>query len=314
MKFEGIKISGTGMHVPSTIFTNEKLEKSCKGVDANWTYENLGIKERRVSMYDDLHMNAIKACQIALNNSNIKREKIDLILCATCTNTYKAPSFATLIQDMLYMPNAAAMDINAVCSGFIYSLITAFQFIHTGMYKNILVVGTDSFSTITDWGKRDCVFFGDGAGAVIVSKTKAKNKIYVDLGSDGSGRCDWYAGSNVNKYFHMNAKAVFNAATSILPISINKVLSEAKLTSDDIDIVVPHQPGIKVLKKLADSLKIPFEKIMTNMDKYANTSAATIPILLHETLEQKKIKRNDKVLFTAFGAGWVWGSILFEWV
>ena len=222
--------------------------------------------------------------------------------------------------------HAVAFDISAVCSGGIYGLAIGSQFIQTGMYKNVLVIGADTFSSITDWSRKDSVFFGDGAGAILLSATE-EDKGFIDfkLHADGTGKmhfnipaggCEIPASEETIKnglhYFQMNGKEVYSTATKVLPECINEILEANQMKSDDIDWVIPHQPSIRILKEVAEKVNIPFEKVMTNMDKYANTSGGTIPIVLDETYRSGKIKEGDTLLFAAVGSGWTWGTAIYK--
>ncbi len=263
----------------------------------------------------------------AIESSSLSKDDIDLIIVATSTPDRLAPSTACFVQDKLKAYNAVAFDISAVCSGFLYAMSVGSQFIASGVYDNVLVIGADTFSKITNWNKRDCVFFGDGAGAAILSTANImEGFLAYRLYSDGRGKYNFTipAGGSENPatkktienklhYFNMNGKEVFNTAIKVLPEAILQVLKDTGLTVDDIDYMIPHQPSIGILKKTAEIIGLPFEKVMTNMDKYANTSGGTIPILLDELNNKKIIKKGDIILFAAVGAGWTWGASIIKW-
>jgi len=329
MKYSKIsaKIIGTGSYVPERILTNEELAKTVDTSD-EWIYKNLGIKERRIKSDEQSTSDlAVEAAFKALKDANLNPQEIDLIIVATTTPDRKAPSTACIVQEKIKAVNAAAFDLAAVCSGFIYGLVTGSQFILSGMSKNVLVIGADSFSTIIDWKRRDSVFFGDGAGAAILTKCDSGDGLLsAQLFADGTGKDHFtvlVGGSEQpltkehleknEQYFTMNGKAVYDTATIVIPEAINKVLKEASLTIDDVDYIVPHQPSINILKKSAEKLGLPFEKMLTNMDKYANTSGGTIPILLDENNKKGLFKPGDIIVFAGVGSGWTWGAAVMRW-
>lgn len=321
------KIIGTGSYLPTTIYTNEYLSTL---VDTNpaWIEENLGIKERRIASPEQTTSDlALEAAKNALLDSGIDKDDIDLIIVATATPDRQAPSTAAIVQDKLQAYNAVAFDVSAVCSGFLFAMSIAAQYIASGVYKNVLVIGADTFSRITDWTRRDCVFFGDGAGAAILSNANDdEGFLAFKLYSDGRGKWNFTipAGgserpTNVNTieeklhFFSMNGKAVYETAIKVLPKAINQVLADCNLSISDIDLMIPHQPSIKILEKTAEILEFPWEKVMTNMDKYANTSGGTIPILLDEVNKLGKIKSGHNILFAAVGSGWTYGAAIIKW-
>jgi len=322
-----VKIIGTGSFVPDKIFTNKYLE-TIVDTDDNWIRKTLGIKERRIVSRDEATSDiAWKAGLRAIEDSGLSTDDIDLIIIATSTPDRIAPSTACFVQDKLKAYNAVAFDISAVCSGFLYGMSVATQFIASGVYDNVLVIGADTFSKITDWKRRDCVFFGDGAGAAVFSHGNVtEGFLAFRLYADGRGKYHFTvpAGGSENPpdnktidkrlhFFQMNGKEVYNTATRVLPEAINQVLHDTGLDIDDIDYMIPHQPSIGILKKTADVIGLPFEKVMTNMDKYANTSGGTIPILLDEVKKSGKLKKGNIVLFAAVGSGWVWGASIIKW-
>jgi 3-oxoacyl-[acyl-carrier-protein] synthase III len=321
------KIIGTGSYVPQKIYTNEYLE-SIIDTNSEWIYNTLGIKERRIAGEDEATSDlAAEAGKIAVHDAGLIAKDIDLLIVATSTPDRIAPSTACIVQDKLGLINAAAFDLAAVCSGFLYSMSVASQFIASGTYQNILVIGADTFSKITNWENRDAVFFGDGAGAVILSYANVNEGFLAyRLYSDGSGRSNFTVpagGSEIPSshktidkklhFYKMNGKAVFNTGIKVLPKAINQVLADTGLTVNDIDYMVPHQPSIGLLKKTAEIIGLPFEKVMTNMDRYANTSGGTIPILLDELKKSGKLKSGNFILFAAVGAGWTYGASIIKW-
>ena len=322
-----VKIIGTGAYVPEQIVTNSDLEKK---IDTNskWIFDNLGINERRVANKEECTSDlATLAGFMAIKNAGLNKDDIELIIVATATPDRLAPSTASIVQDKLQAYNAVAFDISAVCSGFLFAMSVASQYIASGVYNNVLVIGADTFSKITDWERRDSVFFGDGAGAaVLTTATDDEGFLAYRLYTDGRGKYEFTipaGGSEIPAnqdtidkklhFFKMNGKAVYNTAIKVLPIAINQVLTDTNMTIDDIDLMIPHQPSIKILEKTAEILGFPFEKVMTNMDRYANTSGGTIPILLHETLISGKIKKGSNILFAAVGSGWAYGAAIIKW-
>ncbi len=322
-----VKITGTGSYLPENIITNEYLE-TVIDTNAQWIFENLGIKERRKASDDEATSDlASKAALHAIEDSGLTVNDIDLIIVATATPDRLAPSTAAIVQDKIKAYNAVAFDIAAVCSGFLYGMSVASQFIATGVYDNVLVIGADTFSRITDWTRRDAVFFGDGAGAAVFSHgSNDEGFLAFRLYTDGRGKWNYTVPAGGSEtpatlesvkaglhYFQMNGREVYKTGTRVLPIAINQVLEDTGLTVDEIDFMIPHQPSIKILKKTAEVIGLPWEKVMTNMDKYANTSGATIPILLDETKRSGKLKSGQTLLFAAVGSGWTYGAALLRW-
>ena len=224
--------------------------------------------------------------------------------------------------------NAAAFDITAVCSGFLFGMSVASQYIASGVYNHVLIIGADTFSKITDWTRRDCIFFGDGAGAAVLTLSNVTEgflayRLYTTTEDRMLGFTIPGGGSEIpltkeniddnHQYFQMDGHAVFESATTVLPKAINQVLEDTGLTVDDIDIMIPHQPSIRILKRTAELIGLPFEKVMHNMERYANTSGATIPILLDECNRAGMLKKGDIVLFAAVGSGWTYGASIIKW-
>ena len=325
--YKNVKIIATGSYTPEHILSNIELE-SRVNTSSEWIFDNLGILERRVASSTECTSDLARiACERAIAKSNIDKNTIELIIVATATPDRLAPSTATILQDKLGLYNAAAFDIAAVCSGFLFAMSVANQYISCGTYKTILVVGADTFSKITDWEKRDSVFFGDGAGAAILSVRESNGGFNgFRLYSDGRGKDNFTipaGGSefpastttieNKQHYFKMNGRAVYDTATHVLPIAINQVLVDSNMNIDQIKLMIPHQPSIRILQQTAKKINLPWEKVMTNMDKYANTSGATIPILLDEVYSTGKINDGDIILFAAVGSGWTYGAAIFTW-
>jgi len=322
-----VHIIGTGSYIPETVYTNEYLE-TIVPTSAKWIEENLGIKERRIALPNQKTSDlAAEAGKKAIENAGLKPDDIELIIVATATPDRLAPSTAAIVQDKLKAYNSVAFDLAAVCSGFLFGISTASQFIATSVYNNALIIGADTFSKIIDWSRRDCVFFGDGAGAAVLSHTETDGGFLAfRLYTDGRGKWNFTipgGGSefplsyeNVDagyRYFQMNGKAVYETGVKVLPKAIWQVLKDTGLSINDIDYMIPHQPSIKILKDTAEVIGLPFEKVMTNMDRYANTSGGTIPILLDEVNRAGKLKPGTLVLFAAVGSGWTYGASIIRW-
>lgn len=318
-------IKGTGSYAPENIVKNSFFEPV--GSSDEWIYKNLGIRERRISKGETTSDLAFQAGKLAISDAGLKPKDVDLIILATATPDRPAPSCACFVQEKLGASNAVAFDISAVCSGALFATATAAQFIKSGMYTNVLVIGADTFSNITDWKRRDSVFFGDGAGAMVLSATD-EDKGFVDflLHADGTGKEHFTikaGGSesftseqtikNGDHYFTMNGQEVYKTATEVVPKCINTLLKRNKVSTNEIEALLPHQPSIGILKSIATQIGLPFEKVKTNMDRFANTSGGTIPIVLDETLKSETYKSGDYLLFAAVGAGWTWGSALYKW-
>ncbi len=320
-----VYISGTGAYVPPKVLPNSFFEKV--GSSDEWIFNKLGIKERRIVENEATSDLAYKAGLDAVKNAGLNVEDIDLIIVATTTPDRQAPSCACFVQEKMKAFNAVAFDVAAVCSGALFTISVGYQFVKNGVYDNVLVIGADTFSNIIDWERRDSVFFGDGAGALVLSKT-SEDKGFIDfnLHSDGRGKEHFTipgGGSeapasketldNRLHYFRMNGKEVFDTATKVVPESIRELLSITNTSIDDVSFMIPHQPSIGILKSIAKQINMPFEKVMTNMDRYANTSGATIPLVLDEVHKAGKFKPDDLLLFAAVGAGWTWGTALYKW-
>lgn len=318
-------ISGTGSYAPENIVKNDFFESI--GSTDKWIYENLGIKERRISIDETTSDLAAVAGKRALEAAGLSASDLDLIIVATATPDRPAPSCATFVQEKIGATHAVAFDISAVCSGALFAITTGVQFIRTGMYKHVLVIGADTFSKITDWNRRDAVFFGDGAGAMVLSRTE-EDKGFIDflLGADGRGKEHFTVlagGSQIptslesieakQHFFHMNGREVFNTAIEVVPACITELLERTKTSVDEIKFLIPHQPSIRILQEIAKRIDMPFEKVKTNMDRYANTSGGTIPIMYDETERSGELSAGDLLLFASVGAGWTWGAALYKY-
>jgi 3-oxoacyl-[acyl-carrier-protein] synthase III len=312
MLFPKIKITGTGSYVPERIISNYDLELIAP-TSAEWILENLGIKERHVVTSQATSDISVLAAKNAINAAGIDPEEIDCIILATSTPDRIAPSTACIIKNKLKIKNhCPAFDISAVCTGFVYSLSVAATQIAIQDYKKILVIGADCFSKITDWSRRDCVFFGDGAGAAIVEPAEGNALFHSRIFTE-TENVDHFTVFPNDKYFTMNSRAVYETGSKVLPKAINQVLKEANINISEVKCVIPHQPSKKLLQQAAKKLNVNFSLFKTNMDKYANTSGGTVPIILDETVRAGEIKPNDTIIFAAVGSGWTWGAGVLQW-
>jgi 3-oxoacyl-[acyl-carrier-protein] synthase III len=305
-------IIGIGRYVPEHVVTNHDLEKRMDTSD-EWIRTRTGIEERRIAKDLDTSDLAYEAALKSIEDAKIKPEEIDLILVATVTPDKPFPSVATMLQDRLGAKRAAAMDVSAACAGFMYGMVTAKQFIESGAYKHILVIGVEKLSKITDWEDRNtAVLFGDGAGAVIMGPvSEGKGIIAFELGADGSGGKHLY--QEQGKYLYMNGREVFKFAVRQMGESAVNVIEKAGLVKEDVDFLIPHQANIRIMESSRQRLELPEEKMSKTVHKYGNTSAASIPISLVEELEAGKIKDGDTIVMVGFGGGLTWGAIVLKW-
>lgn len=322
------KIISTGSYLPERVLSNFDLEKIVDTSD-EWITERTGIKERRIANGNQAASDlAYEASKLALGRAALKAEEIDLLIAATVTGDMPFPSTACILQDKLGAKNAAAFDINAACSGFLYGLYIADSFIRSGMHKRILIVGTEVLSKITDWGDRTtCVLFGDGAGAVIVEPTEEdRGIISMSINSDGSmwellhmpgGGSRFPASKNSVDgglhYIKMKGNETFKFAVRTLEDLVVKILEENKLGSSQLSLLIPHQANLRIIQATADRLGISMDKVIVNLDRYGNTSAASIPIALDEAVTTGRIKDGNYILLEAFGGGLTWASALIKW-
>ncbi|MEK5040815.1 beta-ketoacyl-ACP synthase III [Sporosarcina sp. FSL K6-3457] len=302
---------GVGKYVPSQILTNADLEKRMDTSD-EWIRTMTGIEERRIAddSMDTSDM-AYNAAVEAIRHAGIKAEEIGLILVATVTPDRPFPSVSTMIQERLGAKNAAAMDISAACAGFMYGVVTAKQFVESGVYDYILVVGVEKLSKITDWEDRNtAVLFGDGAGAAIVGKvSEGRGILSFELGADGSGGKHLYQ----DKYLHMNGREVFKFAVRQMGESAVNVIEKAGLEKEDVDFLIPHQANIRIMEASRERLGLPVEKMSKTVHKYGNTSAASIPISLVDDLAEGRVKDDDILVMVGFGGGLTWGALCIKW-
>ena len=314
------RVIGWGKYLPERVLTNQELEQFVNTSDA-WIWSRTGIRERRIAGADETASTmAVHASREALDISRIQADSLDLVIAATCTAEHIFPACASLVQDSLGAKKAAAFDINAACSGFIYALATACQFIAAGTYDNVLVVGSEVYSRILDWQDRNtCVLFGDGAGAVVIQASDSlPGSLSFVLGNDGSGVDMLYTpgpcGLNDGRYFlTMKGPETFKFAINIMCQATKEVVAAAHLELSDIDLIIPHQANTRILKSAARLLGIPLDKFFINVDRYGNTSAASIPIALCEAVEDGRIKDGDNVVLVGFGGGLSWAAMAIQW-
>lgn len=325
-KFAGI--IGLGSYVPQEVVTNKELEHLVDTTD-EWILERTGIRERRIADEGETtSVLATKAAERALADAGVGAGEIDLIIVATVTPDMSFPSVACLVQANLKATNAAAFDLTAVCSGFVYALIVGSEFIKTGMYRKVLVIGSETLSKITDRTDRNTVIvFADGAGAAVLGETApGYGLLGVDMGADGTGgdllkvpaggSRQPASAATVAEHLHfirMNGKEVFKFAVKIMGESALKALANANLTSDDIDYLIPHQANIRIIQSAAKRLNLSMEKVVVNVEKYGNTSAASIPIALDEAVRGGTIKKGDVILLVGFGGGLTWAASAIRW-
>ncbi|WP_186576641.1 beta-ketoacyl-ACP synthase III [Aquibacillus kalidii] len=303
---------GTGHYAPEKVVTNADLEKIVDTSD-EWIRSRTGIEERRIAEDDmDTSDMAYQAAVNALKDANITADQLDLILVATVTPDTPFPTVSCMLQDRLGAKNVAAMDLSAACSGFMYGVITAKQFIETGAYTNVLVVGVEKLSKITDWSDRNtCVLFGDGAGAAVIGPvSEGKGILSFELGADGSGGKYLLQDKD---YISMNGREVFKFAVRQMPESSVNVVEKAGFKKEDVDYLIPHQANIRIMEAARQRLGISEEKMATSVKKYGNTSAASIPLALSEDVKNGKIKDNDLVVLVGFGGGLTWGAVAIRW-
>jgi len=326
-KKKKIGIIGLGSYVPKKVITNKELEKIVDTSD-EWITTRTGIKERRIAASDEststLSFNAAKK---ALKEAGLEPKDVELIIVATITPDMPFPATACLLQDLLGAKNAACFDISAACAGFVYGLVTAQQFLETGVYKNALVLGAEKLSSVTDWEDRNtCVLFGDGAGAAVLAPVTEGGILSSYLGSDGAlsdllmipagGSKYPTTKETLEKRLHyikMRGNEVFKLAVKIMSDAACKALKKCKLDVEDIDCFIPHQANMRILVAVAKKMKLPIEKIFFNVASYGNMSSAATAVALCEAYDNGRIKGGDIVVLDAFGAGLVWGACVIEW-
>jgi 3-oxoacyl-[acyl-carrier-protein] synthase-3 len=321
-----VKILGTGHYAPENIVTNDDLAKIVDTSD-EWITSRSGIKERRISINENTSDLASKAALDVLKNANISAEEIDLIIVTTMTPDNFTPSTACMVQGNIGATKAAAFDLSAACTGFVYGMSVGSQFIKSGAYKKVLVIGAEVISKIINWKDRNtCVLFGDGAGAVLLGESSDIGVANFHLASDGTKSkvlsCPSVPLNNpymtespleIESYMYMEGREVFKFATTVIGESIDTLLKEAGMSKDDIKYIVPHQANSRIIEFAAKRLGIEKEKFYLNLDRYGNTSGASIPIALDEMNKKGLLQKGDKIILVGFGGGLTYGSILIQW-
>lgn len=322
------RITGWGKHLPERILTNADLEKMVDTSD-EWIRTRTGIRERRIAAPGETCSTmSVSAARKALEVAQLAPSDVELIIVATSTPDYWVPGAASIIQDQLGATGVPAFGLSAGCTGWVYALVTATQFIQTGAYRNALVIGTEHLSIGVDWTDRDtCVLFGDGSGAVVLEASDQPTGLLShELGSDGSdydalifpGCAGAHPPSHevINQRMHylkMDGRRVFKFATRVLASSVTRVVSAAGLTIDNVALIIPHQANDRIIEMARRKLRVPPEKMMINIDRYGNTSAASIPLALVDAIEEGRIKSGDNLVFVGFGAGLTWAAAAFHW-
>jgi len=321
------KLAGYGKAVPETIVTNEELAQRIDTTD-EWISERTGIKQRHI-VKDDQHCSdlATESAQKAMDKAGITADEVDLIIVATSSPDYLTPPVSSQVQNNLGAKNAGAFVMVVGCTGFVYALVTADQFMRSGQYRNIVVVGVEVTSRNVDWSDRNtCVLFGDGAGAVVIQRTEEEAGLLSHfLGSDGGGEQHIIQVSGGTRYpttherldqglhyLKMNGREVFKFASTVMGSALKKVLDESGYTSDDIDLFIPHQANARIIEYAAKQANLPQEKVFINVHRYGNTSAASVPLAITEAFEQNRLKEGDLLAMVAFGSGLTWASCLFR--
>ena len=311
------RIAGTGTYLPQRVLTNSELETMIDTSD-EWIRTRTGIERRHIAAEDEATSDlSEKACRMALDAAGLEPKDIDLVIVGTCTPDLVFPSVACLLQERMGM-SGAAFSIEAACSGFVYALSVADQFIRDGRAGRALVSGAEVMSRIIDWTDREtCVLFGDGAGAVVLEASDEAGIVYTDLGADGRYRNLLYADSGVSRIKEegattllMKGNEVFKVAVRTLEGMVDKVLAENGLEQGEIDWFVPHQANLRIIKATAKRLGLPMERVVLTVKDHGNTSAASIPMAFDTAVRDGRIKRGDLVLLEAFGGGFTWGAAL----
>ena len=308
-----VGILGMGSYAPEKVFTNFDFEKILDTSD-EWIREMTGIEERRFAEDMDTSDMALIAAERAIEDSGISKDDIDFVVVATSTGEHKFPTVANTIQDKLGLKNVPSVDQLAACSGFIYGLASAEMFVKSGRYKNILVVGVDKLTKITDFEDRStAVLFGDGAGAAVVGEVDEGFGIKsFELGSKGSGGKYLY-GDKEKGYIRMNGREVFKFAVRQMGESSVNVTEAAGLSTEDIDMLIPHQANIRIMNAARERMGLPYDKMSVTVDKYGNTSAASIPLSLDYEIKNNRIKAGDNIVLVGFGRGLTWGAVCLTW-
>lgn len=316
-----ISITGLGCHVPERVVTNDELAKLVETSD-EWIRDRTGIRERRIAAPEEAVSDiALPACRKALAMAGVDAKSVDLLIVATITPDMAFPSSAAILADELGMTSAAAYDLSAGCTGFMYAIAQAYGMVAAGLVERALVVGGDILSRILDWSDRSTVvLFGDGAGAVVLERVDEGGFLGFELGADGGGGSELFlpgSGSRLfdepDRFLKMNGREVFKFATRVMVTSAEAVLEECGKTVDDVDVYVPHQANVRIIDHAARKLGFPEEKVVVNVDRYGNTSSGSIPLALADAADDGRLQPGKLVLMTGMGAGLTWGSALIEW-
>jgi 3-oxoacyl-[acyl-carrier-protein] synthase III len=316
-----VGITGLGVHVPDKVVTNDDLARIVETTD-EWIVERTGIRERRFATQDEALTDiALPAARDALVQAGVDPGSVDLLICATVTPDMMFPTSSALLADALEMPDAAAYDLLAGCTGFVYAIAQAYGMVASGLSQRALVVGGDVLSKILDFDDRSTlILFGDGAGAVVIEPVTQGGFLGFELGADGGGgESLWLPGSgsrhfeHPERYVKMNGREVFKFATRVLVSSARDLLDRLGMSVDEVDVYVPHQANIRIINHAARKLGFPPEKVVVNVEKYGNTSSGSIPLALADAVADGRVRAGAKVLMTGMGAGLTWGSGLIEW-
>lgn len=321
------KIIGMGAYAPEKIYTNKDMEQFVE-TDNEWIVQRTGIEQRHICKEDEYTTDmATEAAKRAIDNAKILAEDLDLIILATVTPDYYTPSCACVVQKNIGAKNAAAFDINAACSGFVTGTVIAKQFIENGVYNRVMVIGADALSKATDYTDRaTCILFGDAAGAVIYEASEENGIMTVDIGANGKDgdkltnlayRCD---SVEIEKRLSKNPHHIWMAGSEVMKFAVRamskaaiKVCKLADISIDDVDVIIPHQANIRIIESAAKLLKIDLDKIYINLQKYGNTSSASIPVAMCEAMNDGRLKKGDKFVIVGFGGGLTWGAALIEY-
>ena len=316
-----VTITGLGCHVPERVMTNDDLAQFVDTSD-EWIVERTGIRERHIASKEEaLSDIALPAARKALADAGVPGSDIDLLIVATVTPDMAFPSTAAILADKLGATTAAAYDLSAGCTGFVYAIAQAHAMLASGLAKRALVVGADVLSKILDWTDRSTlVLFGDGAGAVVLEPAAERGFLGFELGADGGGgESLWLPGSgsrlfaDADRYVKMNGREVFKFATRVLVQSAEEIMERCGVTIDDVDVYVPHQANVRIIDHATKKLGFPSEKVVVNVDRYGNTSSGSIPLALADAVTDGRLEPGALVLMTGMGAGLTWGSALIRW-
>ena len=320
------KIIGTGAYAPKRVMTNRDLGKMVNTSD-EWILERTGIRERHIAAEGEAASDlAVEAARQALEAARLKASEIDLLIVATCTPDMLLPSTACIVQDRLGAKKAVAFDVSAACSGFLYALSIGDQYLRNGVFKNALIIGAEVMSRITDWTDRGtCILFGDGAGAVVLESQKTTHGIlsthlYSDgklwdliYVPDGGSRSPMEADRKNQTVMKMRGNETFKVAVRNLAEAATEALAHNHLKTSDVSLLIPHQANLRIINAVADRLGFPMERVMVNIDRYGNTSAASVPMALDEAVRSGRIQKGDILLLEAFGGGLTWASAVIRW-